>query len=67
MIKGAGMVKPKLYHCPLSPTKMCRYGGNKVYNYGFMTGASSYCRKDKQFVDKLEKCPLAEHPTLMKE
>lgn len=48
----------KEYTCPLSKTKMCRYGGNKRYNYGFMSGSSSYCRKDRKWVHNLKKCPL---------
>lgn len=48
----------KEYPCPLSPTKMCKYGGNKVYNYGFVSGTASYCRKDKVFVNRLKECPL---------
>jgi len=33
------------YPCELSPTKMCRYGGSKRYNYGGgMSGTQSWCR-----------------------
>lgn len=40
------------YPCPLSTTGGCKYGGNKPYNYGFMSGTSSYCRhpQRKRFV-----------------
>ena len=48
----------KEYPCPKSLTKMCQYGGNKRYNYGFMSGTSSYCRKDKKWVHDLKDCPL---------
>ncbi len=46
------------YHCPLSNTP-CKYGGNKVYNYGFMQGLASFCRhpKQKTFVDRMLLCP----------
>lgn len=48
----------KEYPCLLSETKMCQYGGNKRYNYGFTSGTSSYCRKDKKWVHDLKQCPL---------
>lgn len=48
----------KRYFCPLSPTRMCQYGGNKRYDYGFMSGTSSYCRKDKRWVHDIKECPL---------
>ncbi len=51
-------MKVKEYPCPLSTTGVCRYGGNKRYNYGFMSGTSSYCRKDKKWVHDLKDCPL---------
>ena len=50
----------KEYPCPIAKTKMCRYGGNKRYNYGFMIGTASYCRKVKRWVCDLDKCPLEE-------
>ena len=48
----------KEYPCPRSETKMCNYGGNKNFNYGFMVGIASYCRKVKRWVSDLDKCPL---------
>ena len=48
----------KEYPCPKSLTKMCQYGGNKRYNSGFMSGTSSYCRKDKKWVHDLKFCPI---------
>ena len=46
------------YPCPLAENKLCRYGGNKNYNYGFVSGSASFCRLDKKWVHDLEKCPL---------
>jgi len=50
----------KEYPCSKSPTRYCRYGGNKRYNYGFLQGTAEYCRKDKKWVSDLKKCPLIE-------
>ena len=47
----------------LNKVKMCKYGGNKAYNYGFMSGTASYCRKVSKWVSYLEKCPLEEVET----
>jgi hypothetical protein len=47
----------KEYPCYLSKTKICIYGGNKYYNFGFLQGTSSFCRLVKKFCDKLNKCP----------
>jgi len=47
----------KEYPCPMSLTGWCKYGGNKLYNYGFVRGMSSYCRKKKKWTCDLEKCP----------
>jgi hypothetical protein len=48
------------YPCYKSETKMCKYGGNKYYNYGFVQGMASYCRKVKKWVADLKSCPLIE-------
>lgn len=45
------------YPCPKNKDG-CKYGGNKTYNYGFMKGSSSYCRKVKQWVHNLKECPI---------
>ena len=46
----------KEYPCMLSKTKVCRYGGNKYFNYGFLRGSAEYCRKTKQWIHNLKKC-----------
>ena len=43
---------------PESRCYACEYGGNKRYNYGFMSGMSLYCRKEKKWLHDLDKCPL---------
>ena len=50
--------------CPLSPTGYCKHGGNKRFNYGFMNGTASYCRKVKKWIynnfkGRSIECPLA--------
>jgi hypothetical protein len=45
-------------YCPLINNKLCKYGGNKAYNYGFVSGLSSYCRLVKKWVHDLKTCPL---------
>lgn len=53
----------KKYYCPIASEqqdKLCEYGGNKAYNYGFMSGTASFCRKAKKWVHSLERCPLLE-------
>ena len=49
------------YHCPLSPDPdlLCEYGGNKTYNYGFVSGTASYCRHraETEFVSRIKICP----------
>jgi hypothetical protein len=47
------------FPCPLSPSGVCKYGGNKHFNYGFMSGTSSYCRKAKRWVHDLDSCPIS--------
>lgn len=36
----------------------CEFGGTKRYNFGFIQGASYYCRKVKSWCHDLKKCPL---------
>ena len=52
----------KEYPCNLTPTGACKYGGNKVFNYGFMRGSAGFCRhpKEKRFTGDMNKCPLEE-------
>ena len=40
--------------------KICKYGGNRTYNYGFLTGTASFCRKEKSFCSDMKKCPLVD-------
>jgi hypothetical protein len=60
-------------YCPLINNDLCRYGGNKRYNYGIVaTGIASYCRLAKKWVHDLESCPnkqagLTSNPTLLKQ
>jgi len=35
----------------------CEYGGNKTYNYGFISGTSMFCRLNKKFLDSFSGCP----------
>jgi len=59
-----GAKKKNKYLCQ-KEKKMCQYGGNKSYNYGFVSGTSGYCFKDKKFLDKVNVCPLTtKKPTL---
>jgi hypothetical protein len=48
----------KEYLCSLSKTKMCKFGGNKYYNFGFLKGTAGYCRKIKKWISDIKKCPL---------
>ena len=47
----------KKYYSPMINNDLCEYGGNKYYNYGFMSGMSSYCRLVKKWVHDLKECP----------
>jgi rRNA maturation endonuclease Nob1 len=48
----------KYYYCPmLKEGRGCRYGGNKKYNFGFMSGTDSFCRLVKKWVHDLKTCP----------
>jgi len=50
-------IKMKAY-CPLIKNNLCRYGGNKRYNYGIVaSGTASYCRLAKKWVHDLKTCP----------
>jgi hypothetical protein len=46
------------YPCALSPSGVCLYGGNKYFNYGFLSGAAPYCRKANRWVEDLDLCPI---------
>jgi hypothetical protein len=48
----------KEYPCALSSTRLCKYGGNKRYNYGFLSGTAGYCRKIKCWVVNIKVCPI---------
>lgn len=50
----------KKYPCPkcLDDQSGCEFGGMKYYNYGFLQGTDFYCRKNKQYVCYIDKCPL---------
>jgi len=45
------------YPCNLSPSRVCEYGGNRRYNYGFLSGMASWCGLEKRWVSGLKKCP----------
>ena len=50
----------KKYHCSRAYGGNgggCQYGGNKAYNYGFVSGTSSYCYLRKQFLHSFMGCP----------
>lgn len=47
----------KKYPCKLSKMGMCQYGGNKRYNYGFVSGTASYCYFAKRWITDLKECP----------
>lgn len=53
----------KLYLCNLSENNFCEHGGNKRYNYGFISGTSQYCRFSKKWVHNLKSCPKTKHIT----
>ena len=63
----------KEYPCPISLTHQCKYGGNKRYNFGFMSGTASYCYRDNKWVSDLKKCPIGKDkepnapPTIIKD
>ena len=59
----------KEYPCELSKTGTCQYGGGKRFNYGFVSGTASYCRKSKRFIYNLLfqkdiKCPLIKNQNI---
>ena len=47
----------KEYPCKLSESGMCKYGGSKYYNYGFVCGSASYCYKVHRWISGLKECP----------
>ena len=50
----------KRYPCKLARDGYCEHGGNKKYNYGFVSGIAGFCRLSKKWVDDLKECPLKE-------
>ena len=36
---------------------LCKHGGNKVYNYGFMLGMTGYCQLAKKYIHEMKACP----------
>jgi hypothetical protein len=52
-------IPAKEYYCPLLPEGMCKHGGIKGYNYGFVQGGASYCRLLKKWVHDIAICPNA--------
>jgi len=40
--------------------KQCKFWGNKNYWYWFLNWSAEFCRKSKEWVHKLKKCPLIE-------
>ena len=48
------------YPCRLSESGTCKYGRNKVYNYGFVSGTSGYCRLKKEWISNMRECPAKE-------
>jgi hypothetical protein len=40
----------KMYPCELAKSKTCEHGGNKHYNYGFVSGTAAYCRLMQKWV-----------------
>ena len=41
----------------------CEHGGNKTYNYGFVSGTASYCWFNKRFLDTFSGCPKEDKET----
>lgn len=50
-------VKTCVHYCKWMK-KMCSFGGNKRYSFGFVSGTSGYCWKKKCFTHEMEECPL---------
>ena len=51
------------YNCPRAYRGNgggCVYGGNKRFNYGFVSGTASYCRLNNKFLDAFSGCPKDE-------
>ena len=47
----------KTYPCSLANDGMCRYGGNRNYNWEFAWGCALYCRLVKKWVHTMTVCP----------
>jgi len=56
----------KLYICKFNNSG-CRYGGNKIFNYGFYRGLAEYCRYNKEWTYKMLYCPLDKMKEIKKE
>lgn len=48
------------YDCPKAKNGKCKHGGNKRYNYGFVSGTAYYCYLTKKWVQDIKKCPKGE-------
>jgi len=47
-----------IYPCKYSKTGMCKHGGYKAYNYGFLCGVAGYCRYIKKWMSDMPCCPM---------
>ena len=47
----------KKYQCKLSKSGACKHGGNKAYNYGFVSGTASYCYYIRRWLSDIIECP----------
>ena len=47
----------KKFPCPLVK-KLCEHGGNKRYNFGFLSGTAGYCRLVDKWTSDLDQCPF---------
>jgi hypothetical protein len=49
----------KTFPCKLEKVEnhLCRYAGNKAYNYGFVSGTASYCYLIKKWLHDINECP----------
>ena len=53
----------EIYYCPRANggnSGGCKHGGNKVYNYGFVSGTAGYCRLNSRFLASFSSCPKEE-------
>lgn len=47
----------RTYPCKLSHSGFCLFGGNKIYNYGFVSGSAAYCHSIKKWISDMTECP----------